>query len=191
MLRIIRISRGNQNQRNPRPGGEFRDEDYPDGDGGGSGAQSIQEYALPRPRAPDLFPVHHHARLGQGKGHEGTDGVERDEPIRHPAKNGQENGRQDGQGVNPFGEDQTAPSRSEDERQKAVEGDGTRKAWKVSERRIGGEREYDQDRNDARPIEPSLAYDRRQQLGQDALVARLAGHGGGDAVHAAPGTRSP
>ena len=86
------------------------------------------------------------------------------------------------QGVDAFREDETAAAQSEREGKKSVERDGAREAREISESGVGGEREHDEDGNDARPVEPARAGDGGEQLREDALVAGCAGGGGGDTV---------
>ncbi len=68
-------------------------------------------------------------------------------------------------------------------RQIVVRGDGFAKPRKIREGGVRGERKNEQNRSHRQVVENSLAEDGRNQHGKQALVAGLAGVGGGDAIN--------
>ena len=58
------------------------------------GPEAVDEHAVPGAAPSHALPVRHHPRLRQRKCQEGADRVERDQPVRHAAKEHEEHGRE-------------------------------------------------------------------------------------------------
>ena len=127
-------------------------------------------------------PVHHHSSLRKCKGEKCTHRVERNQTISDSAKHDEQCAGQNGQRVDPLGKYQAASAKHEGLGQIPVLRDGTSKTGKIRKGSVGRQREHNQDRNDADPVENAAPGHSRQQLREHALVTGQAGIGRRDAV---------
>jgi len=148
------------------------------------GPEAIDEHVVGGAVPSHASPVRHHPRLRQRECEEGPYRVERDQSVRHAAKQPEEYGREGGEHKDALGVHQAATTKAKCVRQITVLGHRATQAREISKGRVGGEREDEEDGADGHVVEPSPASDGRDQHREDALIAWLPGISSGDTVGA-------
>src|SRR5271157_1599250 len=172
----------NEQQRNPGALTELRNQHNDDGDSRDQRAQPVDERA-PHPAGTALpAPVHDHAGLRKREGQKSAHGIERDEPIGDATKKNEQAAAEYCQDNDAIGIDEAAPAIAESVGKVVILRDGAAEAREIGEGGVGGERQDEKNRADGQIVEIAFAENGGDEHGEKALVTRLAGIGGDDAV---------
>ena len=89
--------------------------------------------------------MHHHARLREGKRQKRADCIQRYQAVGDATEDKQQRAREQGESINPLGEDQSPSADDESVRQLPVLCDRAGQTRKIRKGRVGGKRQDHKD----------------------------------------------
>src|SRR5208283_572533 len=142
----------------------------------------VDEHAPYPLRSTLLEPMDDHAGLRECEGEESAHGVQRNEPVGNPTEQNQQKTGGNCEDNDAVGVDEAASAIAKDVRQVIIQSNGAAETRKIGEGRVGRKGEDEKNRGDRQVVKEAFSKNGKEQQGKNALVARLAGISGGDAV---------